>query len=96
MSATIGGPLGVLDPSAVDDFIVTSLRDVPLDGRSLCLVIPDTTRNCPLRTLLRSVGSAVRDRVSSCTAVVALGTHQSGLLLLSSCGPGDLNGDFWG
>ena len=81
MSATIGGPLGVLDTTAVDEFILASLRDVPLDGRSLCLVIPDATRNCPLRALLRSVGSAVRDRVSSCTAVVALGTRAAGLLV---------------
>ena len=51
------------------------LDGLDLDGRSLCLVIPDATRQCPLPTLLGEVWSAVRDRVSSCQAVVALGTH---------------------
>lgn len=55
--------------------ITDHLAGVDLDGRSLCLVIPDATRQCPLPELLGEVWAAVRDRVSSCQAVVALGTH---------------------
>jgi nickel-dependent lactate racemase len=72
---TIGGPDATLTPAQVRDFIRTALEPVHLDGRSLCLVIPDATRRCPLPLLIEAITAAVCDRVSSCTAVVALGTH---------------------
>ncbi|MBV9951632.1 MAG: DUF2088 domain-containing protein [Acidimicrobiia bacterium] len=75
MAETLGGPGDVLDPAAVRAFVHAQLADVDLDGRSLCLVIPDATRACPLPLLLDAVRSAVDGRVRSCTAVVALGTH---------------------
>jgi nickel-dependent lactate racemase len=75
VTETIGGAAGVLDEPQVLAFIRDRLSGVDLDGRSLCLVVPDATRSCPLSDILRAVESAVCDRVRSCTAVVALGTH---------------------
>ncbi|MGP0031619.1 MAG: lactate racemase domain-containing protein [Acidimicrobiales bacterium] len=75
MNASIGGPDRLLDPAAVQGFITAHLEGLDLDGRSLCLVIPDATRTCPLPLMLSAVEAAVRGRVRSCTAVVALGTH---------------------
>jgi lactate racemase len=72
---TIGGVTGVLEDAAIRAFIRTQMNALDLDGRSLCLVIPDATRSCPLPLLLSAVDEAVNARVSSCTAVVALGTH---------------------
>ena len=72
---TIGGSRGLLDEQRVRAFIGERLRGVDLDGRSLCLVVPDATRSCPLASILAAVESAVRDRVRSCTVVIALGTH---------------------
>ena len=72
---TVGGPDAKLEAQQVRDFVRTSLAPVDLDGRSLCLVIPDATRRCPLPLLIDAILAAVADRVSSCTAVVALGTH---------------------
>lgn len=74
MTATIGG-LGALSPQDVRSFIEDRFARLDLDGRSLCLVVPDATRNCPLQSILAAVESAARHRVRSCTAVVALGTH---------------------
>jgi len=65
----------VLDAADVGDFIGSQFGDLDLDGRSLCLVIPDATRTCPLPLLLGAVENAVQGRVRSCCAVVALGTH---------------------
>src|SRR5690606_34897435 len=45
------------------------------DGRSVCVVVPDSTRSCPLPDLLRAVHSALHGRVSRLTVLVALGTH---------------------
>jgi nickel-dependent lactate racemase len=71
----LGSPDDKLDPQQVRDFVRHVLSPLDLDGRSLCLVIPDATRRCPLPLLIDAIGSAVFGRVSSCTAVVALGTH---------------------
>jgi lactate racemase len=75
VKATVGDGRSVLDPRAVENFIRMQLTGLDLKGRSLCLVIPDATRTCPLPLLLSAVEAAVRGRVRSCTAVVALGTH---------------------
>jgi lactate racemase len=75
MTVTIGCPGEVVDPERVRGFVGSQFDALDVDGRSLCLVIPDATRNCPLAPLLAAVDSAVRDRVRSCTAVIALGTH---------------------
>jgi nickel-dependent lactate racemase len=75
MSATIGSAGAVLSDGRLRSFIVSQLDGLDLDGRSLCLVIPDATRRCPLASILAAVESAVCDRVRACTAVIALGTH---------------------
>lgn len=71
----IGGPEGMLDDEEVAGFVSECLAELDLDGRSLCVVIPDATRRCPLPLLLGSLERSTVDRVSRCTAVVALGTH---------------------
>jgi lactate racemase len=75
MSTTIGGRQGDLSAEEVRGFIESRLAHIDLDGRSLCLVIPDATRTCPLPLLLSAVAASVGARVRSCTTVVALGTH---------------------
>jgi nickel-dependent lactate racemase len=88
MTATIGGVGGPLGAEDVDRFVRSALEAVDLDGRSLCLVIPDATRRCPVAQLLRAIERAVRDRVRSCTTVIALGTHapMSGASITSMVG----------
>jgi nickel-dependent lactate racemase len=65
----------LLDPTEVRAFLRARFDALDLDGRSLCLVIPDATRSCPLPLLLDAMQEAAEPRVSSCTAVIALGTH---------------------
>jgi nickel-dependent lactate racemase len=73
--ASLERPGHVLDPAEVRSFVGARFDALDLDGRSLCLVIPDATRSCPLPLLLDAIYEAVKARVSSCTAVIALGTH---------------------
>ncbi len=75
MTATLGGAHQRLEPPAVREFVRDAFDQLDLDGRSLCLVIPDGTRLCPLGLLLSSIVEATAHRVESCVAVVALGTH---------------------
>jgi nickel-dependent lactate racemase len=74
-AARIGGPDQVLTTEEVRAFILEALAGADLDGKSVCLVIPDATRSCPLPLLLGCVHEALVGRVSRLTALVALGTH---------------------
>jgi len=74
-AARVGGPGKVLSAEEVASFVDEQLAAVDLDGRSLCVLVPDGTRSCPLPLLLTAVHAAVHNRVSRLTVLVALGTH---------------------
>jgi lactate racemase len=48
---------------------------VDFDGRSVCLLVPDGTRTCPLPLLIQAIHAELHGRVSRLTVLVALGTH---------------------
>jgi nickel-dependent lactate racemase len=75
MTVTMGGPGQILEPEEVRAFVRARVDGLNLDGRSLCVVIPDGTRQCPVPLLLEAIQEGVGDRASSCTAIIALGTH---------------------
>ncbi|MDQ1007082.1 nickel-dependent lactate racemase [Streptomyces sp. V4I23] len=74
-AAVLGGPRTVLGEDQVTEFVRRQLANVDLDGRSVCLVVPDGTRSCPLPLLLTAVHGALAGRVSRLTTLIALGTH---------------------
>ena len=57
-------------------FIAEQLDAADLDGKSVCIIVPDATRSCPMPLLLKAVHSALHGRASRLTTLVALGTHQ--------------------
>ena len=71
----IGGPGVVLEDEQIQRFVRDQLAAVPLDGRSVCVIVPDGTRSCPLPLLLSAVRAALDGRVTRLTVLVALGTH---------------------
>jgi nickel-dependent lactate racemase len=71
----IGGPAGVLTEDEVRSFVHEQLDGVQLDGRSVCVLVPDGTRSCPVPLLLGAVHEALHGRVSRLTVLIALGTH---------------------
>src|SRR5207245_951616 len=68
-------PETVLDDEQVRAFVHDQLAAVALDGRSVCVIVPDGTRSCPLGLLLSAVHGALHGRVTRLSVVVALGTH---------------------
>jgi nickel-dependent lactate racemase len=74
-AVVLGGPDQVLSAEEVRTFIRDSLAGAGLDGRSVCVIVPDATRSCPLPQLLGAVHQALSGRVSDLTVLVALGTH---------------------
>ena len=74
-AARIGDGTTVLDEDHVARFVHDQLADYPFDGRSVCVLVPDATRTCPLPLLMRAVHGALHGRVSTLTVLIALGTH---------------------
>src|SRR5215213_5585381 len=71
----IGGPTGVLTDDEVRAFVRERLDAADLDGRSVCVLVPDGTRSCPVPLLWGAVHDALHGRVSRLTVLIALGTH---------------------
>jgi nickel-dependent lactate racemase len=71
----LGGADRLLSPAEVTAFVLDSLAGVDVGGRSVCVLVPDATRTCPLPLLMRAVHTALHGRVSRLTVLVALGTH---------------------
>ncbi|SFO24957.1 Nickel-dependent lactate racemase [Geodermatophilus obscurus] len=74
-AALVGGPDSVLTDAQVTAFVREQLAAHDLDGRSVCIVVPDATRSCPLPLLLSAVHGALTGRASRMTVLIALGTH---------------------
>jgi nickel-dependent lactate racemase len=55
---------------------VDQLDATDLDGKSVCIIVPDATRSCPMPLLLKAVHGALHGRVARMTTLIALGTHQ--------------------
>jgi nickel-dependent lactate racemase len=72
---SIGGPDGTLTEASVRDFVRSRLATADVDGRSVCVIVPDATRSCPLPLLLSAVHEALDGRATGVTVLIALGTH---------------------
>jgi len=75
LAARVGGPDGVLTDDEVSRFVHDQLAAHNVDSKSVCILVPDGTRTCPLPMLLKAVHGALAGRASRMTVVVALGTH---------------------
>ncbi|HEX7353663.1 MAG TPA: lactate racemase domain-containing protein, partial [Mycobacteriales bacterium] len=71
----VGGPRVVLSEDDVRTFVAAQLAELDVAGRSVCILVPDATRSCPLPLLLGAVYGALSGRASRVTTLVALGTH---------------------
>ena len=58
------GPDEVLTEEQIRAFVHDQLAGADLDGRSVCVLVPDGTRSCPLPLLLSAVHGALHGRVS--------------------------------
>ncbi|HEY6741093.1 MAG TPA: lactate racemase domain-containing protein, partial [Lapillicoccus sp.] len=74
-AASIGDADNVLSPGEVSAFVREQLDAYPVDGRSVCILVPDGTRTCPLPLLLEAVHASLAGRATRMTVLVALGTH---------------------
>ena len=74
-ASLLGGPEGVLSDEQIRGFVAEQLAAQDLDGKSVCLIIPDGTRSVPLPKVLPAIHDALAGRAASVTVLIALGTH---------------------
>ena len=74
-AARVGGAERVLTDDEVSAFVGEQLAGLDADGRSVCVLVPDATRVCPLPLLIGAVHRALHGRVSRLSVLIALGTH---------------------
>lgn len=74
-TVTLGDAGTALTEQQVRDFLGARFADLDLDDRSVCLVVPDATRTCPLPMLIAALYAELHPRASRITVLVALGTH---------------------
>lgn len=74
-AVTIGSPNSTLTPQQARSFITEQLDDHRFDGHDVCVIVPDSTRSCPLQLLMDSVYAALAPRVRRLRVLIALGTH---------------------
>ncbi|MCL6424288.1 lactate racemase domain-containing protein [Brachybacterium sp. JHP9] len=74
-AALIGGPEGILSQEQIEDFVAEQLGGADIDGKSVCVIVPDGTRSVPLARVMPSVHKALAGRARSITVLIALGTH---------------------
>lgn len=72
----IGSAGTVLDDAQVSEFVADRLDRLPVDGRAVCVVVPDGTRSCPLPLLVDRIRRSLAGRVTRLVVLIALGTHQ--------------------
>jgi len=73
-ATTVGDATGILSSDEVSAFVREQLDAYPVDGRSVCILVPDGTRTVPLPLLIKAVHASLAGRATRMTVLVALGT----------------------
>ncbi len=66
---------GVLSDTEVREFCKQALAGLPLDGKRVLALIPDSTRTAPVGLMFRTLCDLLLGRVAKIDFLIALGTH---------------------
>ena len=58
-ATTVGDATGILSSDEVSAFVREQLDAYPVDGRSVCILVPDGTRTVPLPLLIKAVHASL-------------------------------------
>jgi nickel-dependent lactate racemase len=70
-----GGTSAPLSREVVELIIADGISKLPIDGKSVLVVVPDHTRTAPTQTVFPLIAKALKGRASKIEVMVALGTH---------------------
>ncbi|MCK4275615.1 MAG: DUF2088 domain-containing protein, partial [Phycisphaerae bacterium] len=63
------------EPDA-SQIVAEGIDKISPDDKRVLLIIPDSTRSCPLPMLARQIHAAISPRAKQLDFLIALGTHQ--------------------
>ncbi len=64
-----------LSESQVAEALATTFEALPLEGKRVLVIIPDSTRTAPIPLIFRLLGETLGQRASRLDYLIALGTH---------------------
>lgn len=67
----------LLSEQQARDILVQALAELPLDGRRVLVIIPDSTRTAPIPMIFRLLYEQLGQRVARLDYLIALGTHMA-------------------
>ncbi len=70
-----GSAEGFLTDSEIHDIFADGLSKIPLDGKRVLVLTPDSTRTAPLPALFRHAVEFINPRAAKLDFLIALGTH---------------------
>src|SRR5512142_2838429 len=70
-----GSTTAVLTNSDVEQLLAQAFDALPLDGKRVLVIIPDSTRTAPIPLMFRALYEQLGHRVARLDYLIALGTH---------------------
>lgn len=70
-----GSPTTPLTPADVKQLVAAALDSIPLDGKRVLAIIPDSTRTAPIPLMFQLLYAQIGKRVARLDYLIALGTH---------------------
>lgn len=74
-AALLGSHTETLTDDQAREFVTEQLASADVDGKTVCIVIPDGTRSGPHALMIQAAYDAIADRAKQITILIALGTH---------------------
>lgn len=71
-----GNTKTALNESEIKQIVANGLDAIPYNGKKILVLIPDSTRTCPLPLMFDSICSHLKGKTKKLDFLIALGTHQ--------------------
>lgn len=75
MFSSKGSPTTTLSRDDVQQLVASALGPMPLDGKRVLVIIPDSTRTAPIPLMFQLLYAQIGKRVARLDYLIALGTH---------------------
>lgn len=75
MLSSQGSPTKILDRDQVQQLVAAEFDSMPLDGKRVLVIIPDSTRTAPIPLMFQLLYAHIGKRAARLDYLIALGTH---------------------
>lgn len=72
---TVGSSTGYLEADQINQYLDRAFSSVDVSDKNVVIVIPDSTRSCPIGEMLEKLYESWNGKAASLKVLIALGTH---------------------